>query len=886
MTTTKFVCKTIPQNINRVIVKGKFFYLNGEKFYLKGVTYGTFAPQKDGTQYPLQAIVEKDFSLMAKHGINCVRTYTAPPKYLLDIALDYNLKIMIGLPWEQHIAFLENKSQVKDIIRRVKKGSLSNRQHPAVLCYAIGNEIPAQIVRWYGRKKIKRFLNQLYNEVKNADPECLVTYGNYPTTEYLDLDFLDFDCFNVYLETPEKLGKYMSRLHNLSGNKPLVLAEIGMDSSRNGEQRQASVLRWQIETIFGKGAAGMFIFAWTDEWWRGGFEIQDWDFGLVNRNRNPKPALFVLANAMHNIPLHENLDLPFISVIVCSYNGSATIKDTLEGLQRLEYPKFEVIVVNDGSTDNLTHIVSQYPIKLITTPNRGLSSARNTGMYHAKGEIVAYIDDDAYPDPHWLHYLAYAYRTSKHDCIGGPNVIPIEDGIIAMCVANAPGGPLHVLETDEIAEHVPGCNMSFRREALLQIGGFDPIFQTAGDDVDACWRIRQNGGTVGFHPSALVWHHRRNSIKAFWRQQKGYGKAEALLEAKWPEKYNALGHLTWTGRIYGNGFSLPTRTKKDRVFHGIWGTALFQSVYKPANGFWNSLTQMPEWYLLSGILALISLLGFLWSPLLWAGFAFAASIVVIFIQATVSAYNNSTLPPDRKNNIKYGLLIIFLHVIQPIARLYGRLKHGLSPWRRRGAGINKQFIFTFGPKVFKYWSEQWRSTEDWLTDVEVNAINLRSRVKRGNDFDRWDLQIKNGLFGKARCLLAIEEHGEGKQYLQLKSWKEYSLAFLVPFAILLIILFWAAFNREWIVTSVTGILALGFILQVLLDSACAMNTIYSSIALLGSDKEKLNKEKIKTVIEENKHEHEIIKKVGIYSNKMDEKRFRILAEFSEGENLN
>jgi GT2 family glycosyltransferase len=161
----------------------------------------------------------------------------------------------------------------------------------------------------------------------------------------------------------------------------------------------------------------------------------------------------------------------------------------------------------------------------------------------ATGEIVAYTDDDAYPDPHWLTYLAAAFRSTSHAAIGGPNLPPPSDGPVSDCVANAPGGPIHVLVSDEEAEHIPGCNMAFRKSRLEAIGGFDPQFRTAGDDVDVCWRLQKEGFTVGFHPAALVWHHRRDSIRAYWKQQKGYGKAEALLERKWPEKYNAAGHL-------------------------------------------------------------------------------------------------------------------------------------------------------------------------------------------------------------------------------------------------------------------------------------------------------------------------------------------------------
>src|SRR5204862_745152 len=106
----------------------------------------------------------------------------------------------------------------------------------------------------------------------------------------------------------------------------------------------------------------------------------------------------------------------------------------------------------------------------------------------------------------------------------------------AESAANAPGDPIHVLLSDDDAEHIPGCNMAFRKEALEALGGFDPRFRTAGDDVDVCWRIQERGWTIGFNPAAMVWHHRRGSIRAYWRQQIGYGKAEALLEQKWPHK--------------------------------------------------------------------------------------------------------------------------------------------------------------------------------------------------------------------------------------------------------------------------------------------------------------------------------------------------------------
>jgi len=324
-----------------------------------------------------------------------------------------------------------------------------------------------------------------------------------------------------------------------------------------------------------------------------------------------------VSRAFGEIPFPPERSWPPISVIVCSRNGASTIRDCLEALLRLDYPHYEVIVVDDGSTDSTAQIAGNYPFRLISTENRGLGSARNTGLKAATGEIVAFIDDDAYPDEHWLTYLAIAFLNANHAGVGGPNIPPAGDGAIADCVAIAPGGPVHVLISDREAEHIPGCNMAFRKSCLEAIGGFDTKFRAAGDDVDICWRLQQCGWTLGFSPGAVVWHHRRNSLRAYWKQQEGYGKAEALLEAKWPEKYNGPGHLIWTGRIYSRN-SPRSGSRLRRIFYGVWGGALFQSVYQPAPGLLSSLSLMPEWYLAILCLAALSGLGILWKPLLWA----------------------------------------------------------------------------------------------------------------------------------------------------------------------------------------------------------------------------------------------------------------------------
>ncbi len=796
----------------RPAVRGKFLYAGPEKLWVRGVTYGTFRPGADGDDYPPDPVLAADFAAMAAVGLNAVRTYTVPPRRLLDTALAHGLRVLVGLPWEQHVAFLDERRRARDIRRRVAAGVRACAGHPAVLAYAVGNEIPAPIVRWYGPRRVERFVAGLWAAAKDVDPDALVTYVNYPTTEYLELPFLDFACFNVYLERPAAYRAYLARLHNLAGDRPLVMAEIGLDSRSHGAAAQARALDWQLRTTFAAGCAGAFVFAWTDDWYRGGLAVEDWEFGLTDRQRRPKPALHAVRRVLEEVPFGKDSAWPRVSVVVCSYNGARTIGQCLESLLALEYPNFEVIVVDDGSTDATAEVVRRFGVRLIRTPNRGLSAARNTGLAAATGDVVAYIDDDAYADPHWLSYAVSALLSSRHAAVGGPNLPPPGDGRVAAAVARAPGGPVHVLVDDTEAEHIPGCNMVFWRQALRDVGGFDPQFRTAGDDVDVCWRLQARGHTIGFHPAAVVWHHRRNSVRAYWRQQVGYGRAEALLERKWPDKYNGVGHATWTGRIYGPVLALAGRGR--RVYHGTWGSAPFQSVYQPPSGWLAALATLPEWPLLAAGLLALGLLGLLWPPLLWTLPVGALAAALPVVHAGLAGLGSTRMLRGRER-LAVAALTILLHLLQPLARLRGRWLGGLVPWRAARA--------PFAPPrrvCFTTWSEAWEPPAARLARLEAVLLQSGCAVQRGHDWSRWDLEVTLGLAGSARLLLAVEEHGRGRQLARFRVWPRPSPVVVAAAGVLLALGAGAAGAGAWLPAALLGTAALA--LGALVVRACGV----------------------------------------------------------------
>jgi GT2 family glycosyltransferase len=747
-------------------IHGRSIVLGARKLHVRGVTYGTFRGE-DGSCLPSPRRVREDFEAMGEVGINAIRTYVPPPRWLLDLATEHGFGVMVGLAWEQHVAFLDEPGRAEAILARVADQVRACEAHPAILCYAIGNEIPAAIVRWHGKREVERFLERLYWEAKAVDPDGLFTYVNYPSTEYLELPFLDLAAFNVFLEDERIFESYLARLQNLSGDRPLLITEVGMDSARNGESTQAKALRWQIRHAFGTGAAGAFVFAWTDEWHRGGHDVVEWDFGLVDRERRPKPALDAVREAFAAVPFSRSGPWPRISVIVCTHNGQRTLEECLRRLMTLTYPDYEVIVVDDGSSDASAEIAEAHGARLVATDHRGLSHARNVGIASASGEIVAFLDDDAYPDHDWLYYVAAALRANAHAGVGGPNIAPEDDCPVAECVAAAPGGPIHVLISDREAEHVPGCNMAFRKSALEEIGGFDERFRVAGDDVDVCWRLQESGRTLGFSAGAVVMHRRRDSVRRYLRQQYGYGEAEALLERKWPSRYNRSGSSRWSGRVYDSPAVGPSR-RRPLIRYGTWGGGLFQSIYEPAPGTLSSFMIAPESLLLIPALGLLAALGVFWPPLLGAAPAFLTALGAVAWRAISAGWRAHPAAPGRPRSatLRRRALTATLFFLQPVARLAGRLRRGLSPWRRR-----LRPVATWPrPRTVEVWSERWQEPQARVQQLQDALAARGGLVRSGGPFDRWDLELRAGPLGGVKIRTAVEEHGLGRQLLRARVW--------------------------------------------------------------------------------------------------------------------
>ena len=747
-------------------VQGKFFWTGGEKFYLRAVSYGPFAKASHGAQFPERDVVERDFGLIRDLGANTIRTFTVPPRWLLERAEAHGLRVLVGIPWSQHVAFLDSSrvvAEIRDTIRRAVRDSAGHR---AVFAYMIGNEIPPDIVRWHGKERVEAFLHELRAEVKAIAPEALVSYANFPPTEYLDLAELDFVSFNVYLHDEEAFRRYLGRLQNIASDRPLVLTEHGIDSHRLGAETQAEILAWQVRAAFESGVAGTCVFSWTDDWFTGGYHIDDWSFGLVTRDRKRKPAFHaVQAEFASDLP-PALPKYPRVSVVICAYNAERTMRACLDSLRALRYPDYEVIVVNDGSTDGTRAIAERYAeFTLINQENRGLSVARNVGAARATGEIIAYTDSDCVVDPDWLTYLAYKFTEGGFVAVGGPNFPPPEESAVAAYVAAAPGGPTHVLLNDEVAEHIPGCNMAFTRDALAAVGGFEPIFAAAGDDVDLCWRLQNDCHVIGFSPAAMVWHFRRNTIRDYLKQQRGYGKAEALLYFKHPYRFNMLGQSRWLGRIYGD-FTTSLFSRRPIIYSGTFGRGLFQTLYEPPSSLFAYLPFTLEWNVFALMLIVAAVAA--GKNVLLA----IAPLAITLGSAAVSAMQAKIEP--RYDDWRGRTTVAILIYLGPLLRSWERYR-----WRIKGLTSVERIRFaepTQAPRVrwrgrefqLRYWSDSGQEKEALLDGVIRFLLPRKYLIAHDLGWSGWDVEIHRGIWAKSQVRVAVENHGGAKRLFNVR----------------------------------------------------------------------------------------------------------------------
>lgn len=224
-----------------------------------------------------------------------------------------------------------------------------------------------------------------------------------------------------------------------------------------------------------------------------------------------------------------------VSVVVPTKNCASTISMLLDSLKKQDHLDHEVIVV-DSSIDGTDKIASKYDAKVIRCTEQGLNIARNVGIQNSLGEIVCFIDGDCKARYDWLTKIVSEFdKSSRIGCVGGCVVVDPStflggysaEALVSMYPKYTKPGMIkssHLLDQPFNRLRFPvGCNMAFRREGLVELGGFDEKWEYAWDEFEIMFRLLQQRHLISINPEIVVYHTPRSSIMEVLLRTYWYG---------------------------------------------------------------------------------------------------------------------------------------------------------------------------------------------------------------------------------------------------------------------------------------------------------------------------------------------------------------------------
>lgn len=228
--------------------------------------------------------------------------------------------------------------------------------------------------------------------------------------------------------------------------------------------------------------------------------------------------------------------IPKVSIIVPTYNGEETLPLCLDSLMKLNYPKgkFEIIVVDNNSTDRTKDIIKNYPVKYVFEREKGCASARNKGIEESSGEIIAFTDADCIVDKNWLKNIIKPLKNESIGGVGGKILAYSSENLIEKYIDSKDfySQPTHSNKIKSIFLSIKTANAAFRKDALRECNGFDPIF-CRSEDVDLTTRLMFAGYNIAHAPKAIIFHKHRANLINFCKWRFGVGEGVALLFFKY-----------------------------------------------------------------------------------------------------------------------------------------------------------------------------------------------------------------------------------------------------------------------------------------------------------------------------------------------------------------
>lgn len=223
-----------------------------------------------------------------------------------------------------------------------------------------------------------------------------------------------------------------------------------------------------------------------------------------------------------------------VSIIIPAYNAAATLARCLEACLAQTHAKTEIIVVDDGSTDDTSRIAQEFPVHCVRQENRGPAAARNRGAAEAKGAVLAYTDADCVPDPQWIERLLEGFEETV-GAVGGTYAIANPDSLLAQMVHEEIAQRHRRLRNE--VDFLGSFNVAYLKDAFEQTGGFDETFTAASaEDNDLAYRLQDAGYRLRFTASARVAHFHPTRLMPYLHTQMNHGRWRVKLYIKHPAR--------------------------------------------------------------------------------------------------------------------------------------------------------------------------------------------------------------------------------------------------------------------------------------------------------------------------------------------------------------
>lgn len=238
------------------------------------------------------------------------------------------------------------------------------------------------------------------------------------------------------------------------------------------------------------------------------------------------------------------MDLPFISVVVPTYNEEENISSLIESLLLQDYPKdrYEIIIVDNNSSDKTFELALKYPVKALKQVKKGRPATINMGILASKGEIIANTDADCIVDKYWLSNIARCFNEENAGIVAGPIKKAEPRNRLEKSYRKRPDCSQHNQKNEKIKLQ-GGANLSFRRDVLFKVGLFDEKL-LRGQDADICTRIqKQTNYRLIYHDSIIIYHRYPHSVRRLMQTSIGYSFGKELQAEKSSEFHSLFGHF-------------------------------------------------------------------------------------------------------------------------------------------------------------------------------------------------------------------------------------------------------------------------------------------------------------------------------------------------------